>query len=107
MALLTEGIGSFLQQVDMAAAMRGVTDGAVLLNRRMLPYPGAALISMAFVTELVGAFRIDHVLGQGAVRVMAVGTHNLAFDNRMMRHLIGIRTHIPMTGKAYRGLVNC
>ena len=48
-------------QVVMTAAVWGMANSAVLLHWRMFPYPGTAFIGMTCVTELIGAFRIDHM----------------------------------------------
>lgn len=61
MAVLAKMYHLFDQQRFMAAAVRGMADGAVLFYRWMLPDPGAAFVGMACVAQLVDAFRLDHV----------------------------------------------
>jgi hypothetical protein len=59
---------------------------------------------MAFVTELGDAFGGEHSFCLGAVGVVAVGTLDLAFNDGMVRHLVGIGPFILMATKAHRGL---
>ena len=105
MAVLAEGRDPFHQQILMAAAVRGVADGAVFFHRRMFKEPGAALLGMALVAELVVVFRVDHVFRQGAMGVMAVGAHHLALDDGMMRHLVGVGADILVAVEARLWLV--
>lgn len=90
----------------MTAAVRGMANGAILLHRRMLPDPGAALVGMTLVAELVVGFRIDHVLRERAMGIVAVGTVDLAFTDWMVRHLVDIGTYVPMAIKADLGLLH-
>jgi hypothetical protein len=62
---------------------------------------------MAFVTELGDAFGGEHSFCLGAVGVVAVGTLDLAFNDGMMRHLVGIGTGVLVAAEANRGLFNC
>ena len=84
MAILTEVGNLFGQQGRMAAAMRSMADGTVLLNRGMFPDEGSAFIGMALVAELIDVLGPDHVVRKGTVGIVAIGAHYLAFDNRMM-----------------------
>jgi hypothetical protein len=59
---------------------------------------------MAFVTELVDVFCLDHVFCQGAMGIVAIGTLDLAFNDRMVRDLVGVGPDIFMAAKAHRGL---
>ena len=108
MAILTQTLHPFHEQARMAASMRRMTDHAVLFNGWMLPDKGAAFVGMALVTEQVVAFGIDHMGGKSAMGVVAIGTFDLAFDNGMMRDLVGIGTDIFVAAEAdfrlfYRG----
>ena len=94
MTILTQALHPFYEEAFMATSMRRVTDHAILFNRWMFPGKGTAFVGMALVTELVVALGVDHVGGQGAMGVMAVGTFDLPFDNGMMRHLVGVGTDI-------------
>ncbi len=107
MTILAETGSSFDQHGFMAAAMRRVTDGAVLGYRRMFPDPGATFLGMAAVTELINTFGLDHVFGQGAMGIMAIRTFDLALNDGMVRHLIGIGADILMTAETHLGLVYC
>lgn len=71
----------------------------------MLPYIWAALFCMAFVTELVDVLCLDHAVAQRTMRVMAVRAFNLAFDDRVVRKLIGLRTNIFVTFEAFLRLL--
>ena len=101
MAILTQTLYPFHEQACMAASMRRVTDHAVFFHWWMLPDKGAAFVGMALVAKQVVAFGIDHVGGKGAMGVVAIGTFNLAFDNGMMRYLVGIGTDISVAAEAY------
>ena len=108
MTILTQTLYPFHQQACMAASMRRVTDHAVFFHWWMLPDKGAAFVGMALVTEQVVALGIDHVGGKGAMGVVAIRTFDLAFDNGVMRYLVGIGTDIFVAAEAdfrlfYRG----
>lgn len=107
MTILAETGSSFDQQGFMAAAMRRVADGAVLCYRRMFPDPGTTLLGMAGITELINTFGLDHVFAQGAMGIMAIRTFDLALNDGMMRHLVGIGADILMTAETHLGLVYC
>ena len=107
MTILTQTLYPFHQQACMAASMRRVTDHAVFFHWWMLPDKGAAFVGMALVTEQVVALGIDHVGGEGAMGVVAIGTFNLAFDNGMMRYLVGIGTDIFVAAEADFRLFDC
>lgn len=104
MAILAQIYNLLYHQVFMTATVRGMAGGTILFHRRMFPNPWSALVSMAFVAELVDVFGFEHLFGQGAVGVVAVGTFYLAFDDGVMRHLVCIGPHILMTVEAHCGL---
>lgn len=98
-------IGYFLhQQRFMPTSVWGMASGAVLFHRRMLPNPGSTFIRMTLVTELIDALGIDHVFGLGAMGVVAIGTLDLAFNDGMVRDLVGVGSDILMAAEANRGL---
>ena len=71
----------------------------------MLPYIWTTLFCMAFVTELVDIFCLDHTVAQCTVWVMAVRAFNLAFDDRVVGKFVGLRTNIFVTFKAFLRLL--
>src|SRR5690349_19499992 len=70
------------EQARVVRAVRVVAGEAVLLDGRMVPNEGAALLCVAARAELRDGLRIDHRLGKRAVRVVAIGARELAFDDR-------------------------
>src|SRR6185295_10088916 len=92
-----------LQQPRVVRAVRVVADEAVLLDRRMAPDEGAALLGVAGGAELRDRLGVDHRLRQRAVRVVAVGAVQLALDDRMVRGFQQLRADLLVAGGA--GLV--
>ena len=97
----------FRQQRLMPTAVGRVTDHTILCNRRMFPDKGAPLVGMALVAQLVGILGLEHMFCLSAVGVMAIGTLDLAFNDGMVRHLVGVGPFIFVAAKAYRGLFHC
>ena len=62
MATLAELWLFFFQEFGCLGAMASVAFCAIFLNRRVFPYIGAALVSVAFVAELVYIFCLDHAV---------------------------------------------
>ena len=85
MTILAEVGDFFGHQFAVAAAVWVMACSAIFLNRRMLPHVGAALISMAFVAELINIVFLDQAMGLGAMGVMAIGALYFAFIDGMVR----------------------
>ena len=78
------------QQLECLGTVRCVAFCTIFLNRRVLPYIGTALFSMALVAELIDVLGLDAAMAQGTVGVVAIGTLDFAFDNRVVRVLVGL-----------------
>ena len=102
-ALLAQVRHSLVEQFRVQRTVRIVADEAILLHRRMLPHVRSALVGMAAGAELVHRFVLDHGLTQGAVRVVATGAGELAFQNRVVRGLQQLRPDLLVAPDA--GLV--
>jgi len=106
MAVLAD-IGNFFgQQFGVSAAMGRMTDKAVLLNRRMLPDKGASFFRMTLVTQLIDGIFLDHVLGGGAMGIVAVSAHDLVLDDGMMGLFVYRDFDFPVAGKTFGGLIH-
>lgn len=90
MAILAEVDNLLHHQIFMTAAMRRVADRAILRNRRVLPDKGTPFVGVTLVAELVDALGLEHMFCQGAVGIVAIGALDLAFDDGMVRELVGV-----------------
>ncbi len=72
------------QQLECLGAVWSVAFCTIFLNRRVLPYIGTALFSMAFVAELIDVLGLDAAMAQSAVGIVAIGTLDFAFNNRVV-----------------------
>lgn len=85
MATLAE-IGCFSgQEFGVVATVGGMTVHAVFFHRRMLEHVGTALISMALEAEFINGVCLDHLGSEAAMRIMAIGTGDLALLDGMVR----------------------
>ena len=80
-----------------------MADTTVLGHRLMVVHEGAAFLHVAGVASLVGA-GLDQLFRVVAVDVMTRGTGHLAFDDRMVRWLVDLRTLLLVAGEADLGL---
>lgn len=84
MAVLTKIDDLLDQECFVATTMRRMARGAIFLHGWVFPDPGAALVGMAFVAELVRVFSRDHFFGKRTMGVVAVRALDLALDDRMV-----------------------
>src|SRR5258708_39346418 len=63
-------------------AVRIVAAQAILAHRFVLEQKWSALLGVTLVASVVDRIFLQERLGRTAVRVMAVGAHNLGFPNR-------------------------
>ena len=84
--------------------MRGVTDGAIFLHRRVLPQERSALLVMAAEAKIDDGRGFDHMRAVGPMRIVTVGTGHHAFDHRVMgRPQVG-GALFGMAGETHRRL---
>lgn len=101
MAVLAQVRHAFFSQLVCLCSVRCMAIEAVLFDRRVWLDKRSTFIGMAGVTELVDGLRFDHRLGHGTVGVVAIGALDLAFDNRVMRELVGFGTHVLVAFEAF------
>ena len=103
-ALLAEEGHTDLQHARLIGAVGVMTVRAVFTHGLVLPQERAAFFRVALVADLV-----DRVLGQlmragRAVRVVAIGTDDLAVPDRVVRALVDSSPLVLVTGETDLGL---
>lgn len=100
MTVLAE-IGNALgQEFVVPAAMGCVADQAIFLDWVMFSDKRPPFIGMTAVAELIDVVGFEHVLGQGAVRVMAITAAHLAFNDGMMGLFVDLGADVSMAAVA-------
>jgi len=105
MALLAKIRLFFFQQLECLGAVRRVAFWTIFFNRRVFPYIGTALFSMALVAELIDVLGLDAAMAQSAVGVVAIGTLDLAFNYRVVRVFVGLRFNVLVAFEAFLRLL--
>ncbi len=77
---------------------------AILAHRFVLEQKWSALLGVTLVASVVDRIFLQERLGRTAVRVMAVGAHNLAFANRHVRRVEDLRAPVHVALEAGIGL---
>src|SRR3989338_5014315 len=88
MATLTEPRHLGLQHSCVYRSMRLVAHHAVFAHRTMLPQHGSPLLGVTLITFFIDRICADQFIALGAVRVVTVGTGDLALRDGMPRTLM-------------------
>ena len=95
-------LGWFLgQQSWRVGAVGFVAFRTIFFNRQVLPHIRSTLLGVTLVAELVDVFGLDAAVAQGTVGIVAVGTLDLALDDRVMGKFVGLCFNIFVTFKAF------
>ena len=84
MALLAQPGSAHRQQPWLRRAVRRMTIGAAVRDRRMLVQEGSTLLGMALEAGLVDRFLLQQFAVERAVRVVAVGADHQPFLDGMV-----------------------
>jgi len=76
-ALLAQLMGAPTQQTNVVGTMWVMTGEAVLLDGRMFPKQRPALLSVTFITDVVGRSSEEHLAALSSVRIMTGGAVHL------------------------------
>ena len=87
-----------LQEIFRCGAMGIVAVGAVLVHWLMAVHERPAFFHVAGVTGIDHGCALHQFRTNGAMRIVAIGTGHLAFDNRMMRRLVDLGALLFVTG---------
>ncbi len=96
MAILAQGGCSLDQQFFMTTAVGDVAVAAVFLHWRVFPHEGPSFFSMALIAKVIQGIGREHVIGHGAVGIMAIPAGNLAFPNGVSGLFSGIDPDLQM-----------
>jgi len=93
-AILAQVRRVLVQELVVRGAMRVVAARAVLLDRWVGEHERSALVGVAAQALVVDRCIAQHHGADGAMRIVAIGALDLAFDDRVMRRLQGLRTDV-------------
>jgi hypothetical protein len=105
MAALAKFRGSPVKKFRMITAVWGVAVQAAFCNRWMLPHERPSLVCVARITEFVDGVRLDLLVSEGAVNIMAVAAFDQTFFDGMVRLFMCLRSDIAMTSEAKLRLI--
>jgi hypothetical protein len=83
-------IGNF-EQAIVNRAVRLMTSGAILQDRRVFPKEGSAPLGVTSVTVFIDSSLMELRWIRRSVRIMTVGTGHLPFSQRHMRRAQELR----------------
>src|SRR6187551_1111802 len=93
-AILAQVRRMLVQDLVVRGAMRVVAARAVLLDRWVGEHERSALVGVAAQALVVDRCIAQHHGADGAMRIVAIGALDLAFDDRVVRRLQGLRTDV-------------
>ena len=100
MTLVAQERRTRFQQRRDIRAMRGMTVGAILVNRLVFPQKRTALLGVTGEAGFGDGGLLDQLRSARSVRIVAVGAGHLADVEGVRRNLLGLRALLLMAGVA-------
>jgi hypothetical protein len=88
MAALAKFRGSSIKKFRMIATMRSMAGQAVFFYRWMFPHERPSLVCVALIAKFVGGIRLDLLVSEGAVNIVAIAAFDQTLFDGMVRLFI-------------------